>query len=153
MTHVTRAEGWLFREIADYMDVALQTVNDWLNDPDGSKLRARKDSYRGTCQDCGAPTDGSNGPDSAPTRCNHCNGLRRAEQNRKDWEPHRRAVEAAWAAGLTCAEMCERFGWSNRVAISVLRQRGYNLPHRRTPEQVARMAAGWERVRARKVAA
>lgn len=58
--------------IAAEMGVARTTVQGWLGDPDGSKLRARKDSYRGTCVDCGGPTDGSNGPGSAPERCCHC---------------------------------------------------------------------------------
>lgn len=67
-----RAQGLLLREIAAEMGAALSTVHAWLWDPDLSKLRARRDSYGGTCVDCGGPTDGSNGPGKAPTRCMDC---------------------------------------------------------------------------------
>lgn len=67
-----RDDGLLLREIAAEMGVAVSTVNAYLNDPGGARLRARKDSYRGVCSDCGGPTDGSKGPDGAPTRCDSC---------------------------------------------------------------------------------
>lgn len=67
-----RAEGLKLREIAERMGMALQTVHAYLTDPDGSKVRARKESYRGTCVDCGRRTDGSNGTARAPERCNPC---------------------------------------------------------------------------------
>lgn len=34
--------------------------------------RALKETYRGRCADCGRPTNGSNGPGSAATRCVKC---------------------------------------------------------------------------------
>lgn len=67
-----RADGLLLREIAERMGAKRTTVSDWLSDPDGSRLRARKDSYRGTCGQCGALTDGSAGPGRAPTVCAEC---------------------------------------------------------------------------------
>jgi transcriptional regulator with XRE-family HTH domain len=67
-----RADGLKLREIAERMGVAIPTVDAWINDPGGARLRARKDSYRGVCKDCGRPTDGSNGADQAPTRCLAC---------------------------------------------------------------------------------
>jgi transcriptional regulator with XRE-family HTH domain len=142
-----RAEGWLFREIADYMGVAIQTVDSWLNDPDGSRLRARKESYCGSCELCGAPTDGSNGRGKAPRHCAACWYAISLELARERAREHREAVEAAWAAGLTCAEMCARFGWTQKSMVCRLRARGYNLPHRRSPEQVARISAGWHAAR------
>lgn len=36
------------------------------------KQKARRARYQGTCSDCGAKTDGSNGRDKAPKRCNSC---------------------------------------------------------------------------------
>jgi len=48
-----------------------------LADPDGSKDRERRASYAGTCEICGAPTDGSNGREKAPIRCLKHNGRRR----------------------------------------------------------------------------
>lgn len=67
-----RAEGLTFREIGERMGAAIQTVDSWLNDPDGSRLAARKASYRGTCVDCGAPTNGNDGRAKAAARCVPC---------------------------------------------------------------------------------
>lgn len=67
-----RNEGLLQREIAERMGCSVKTVNAWLTDPDGSKLKARKDGYRGTCTECGGQTDGSNGSAAAPSVCAEC---------------------------------------------------------------------------------
>ena len=67
-----RAKGLKFREIAEEMGVATQTAHHWISDPGGHRLRARKDSYRGCCSECGRPTDGSSGPGRAPTVCINC---------------------------------------------------------------------------------
>jgi hypothetical protein len=67
-----REQGVKHREIAEQMGVSLSSVRHYLHDPDGSKMRARKDSYRGICQDCGAATDGSNGAAAAPNYCWEC---------------------------------------------------------------------------------
>lgn len=87
---VLREQGLLLREIAERMGVAERTVSEWLSDPDGAKLKARRDSYRGTCVDCGARTNGSSGRD-APERCNHCFSTLRHEE--RYWTPDR-VVEA-----------------------------------------------------------
>jgi transposase len=70
-----RADGKLLREIAEEMGVAIQTVFTWLDDPDLSKQRARRERYKGRCVDCGKPTDGSNGY-AAPERCLSCRTAR-----------------------------------------------------------------------------
>lgn len=75
-----REDGFTQVEIADVLGISRQYVSDLVNDPDGSKVRARKDSYRGTCETCGAPTDGSNGPGSAPKQCATCFNNRRHEE-------------------------------------------------------------------------
>jgi DNA-binding CsgD family transcriptional regulator len=67
-----RAEGLLLREIGAEMGISTKTVHNWLCDPGGVRLRARKDSYRGTCEVCGAQTDGSDGRDAAPSVCIVC---------------------------------------------------------------------------------
>jgi predicted transcriptional regulator len=67
-----RERGLRLREIADELGVAISTVDSWLNDPGGERLRARKDSYRGRCERCGAATDGSGGRAQAPRLCSHC---------------------------------------------------------------------------------
>lgn len=145
-----RADGLLLREIAERMGgVSVKTVSDWLNDPDGAKLAARKESYRGSCELCGAPTSGHNGRGPrAPRYCAHCGPMVTGDINRERARPRREAVERAWAEGKTCREMMEMFGWADRSSIAVLRRRGYDLPHRRSPEQVERIRAGYAKARA-----
>lgn len=53
-----RERGWLLREIAAEMGVVAQTVFAWLDDPDGSKLRERKQRYGGVCVDATSGSDG-----------------------------------------------------------------------------------------------
>ena len=77
-----RDQGLLLREIAERMGAKLATVHAWIADPDGSKLRARKDSYRGTCRECGAPTSGHAGPSKAAELCASCNGRLQGGKNR-----------------------------------------------------------------------
>lgn len=77
-----RAEGLTFREIGERLGVSLRTAHDWLDDPDGAKLRARKDSYAGTCVDCGSPTSGGEGRRTGP-RCLPCAAKRNARWSRE----------------------------------------------------------------------
>ncbi len=67
-----RDRGLRLREIAAELGVAISTVDSWLNDPGGQRLRARKDRYRGRCERCGCATDGSNGRAAAPRLCAAC---------------------------------------------------------------------------------
>lgn len=67
-----RAQGLTYRQVADQLGIAASTVNSVLNDPDGSKERARKRSYAGVCRQCGGPTTGSEGRENAPTVCRWC---------------------------------------------------------------------------------
>jgi transposase len=90
-----RHEGFYYREIGERLGVSVSTADQYVNDPDLLKLRARKDSYRGKCEKCGGPTDGSNGPGGAPKRCNDCQSNRFAKRNdllREMWE----ADEPTW---------------------------------------------------------
>lgn len=80
-----RAQGLLVREIAEEMGVAIQSVSAWLNDPDRSKEIARKKTYAGTCEDCGAATTGTaSGLDRAPRWCKDC-GNRHSSETRTVW--------------------------------------------------------------------
>lgn len=67
-----RASGKTHREIAAEMGISLSYAHNLAVDPDGAKMKARKDSYRGTCRECGGKTDGSNGRNSAPEICSGC---------------------------------------------------------------------------------
>lgn len=67
-----RTEGLLVREISERLGVPQSTVSSWLDPRRAEKQKARRERYRGTCVDCGAPTDGSNGRAMAPKRCRTC---------------------------------------------------------------------------------
>lgn len=60
-----RSQGLLLREIAAELGVARTTVGQYLADPDGARLKARRDGYRGRCE-CGSPTHGTNAPGRRP---------------------------------------------------------------------------------------
>lgn len=77
-----RGRGMTMREVGEQMGVSHNTVQNWLDDPDGSKQRARHARYRGRCRDCGAPTSGANGRGNAPDRCQRC-----ANTARRRWTP------------------------------------------------------------------
>lgn len=66
-----RERGYLNREIAAKLGISVSYVSELYVDPDGSKSKARKDGYRGTCEECGAPTSGCNGF-NAPKLCAKC---------------------------------------------------------------------------------
>lgn len=53
-----------------------RNVTEYLYDPDGSKARARKESYRGGCERCGKPTSAGDGPGKARALCGSCNAGR-----------------------------------------------------------------------------
>jgi hypothetical protein len=94
-----REQGYKLREIAAYFGVAIPTVQAWLADPSGTRLRGRKDALaqQRRCADCGAPTDGGRGPlDEA--RCKACSDRKRGIEM-KIWT--REAIVLAieeWAA-------------------------------------------------------
>jgi hypothetical protein len=67
-------------------------------------------------------------------------------------DARRQLAEGMWADGWTIREMAEAFGIAkDRMGVTLAHWRieghGDAFPHRRTPEQVARIAAGWQRVR------
>lgn len=86
-----RGEGLVYREIGERLGVPLKSVYQWINDPDGAALRARKDSYAGICVDCGEPTSGSEGRREEP-RCHPC-AVALANDERTIWT----------SAALVCA--------------------------------------------------
>jgi hypothetical protein len=67
-----RDAGATYREVARRVGISRSYASSLCRDPTGEQDRARKDRYSGTCLDCGSPTDGSNGRESAPKRCVHC---------------------------------------------------------------------------------
>lgn len=67
-----KATGMNGLQIARVMGVSNSYAYELLSDPEGSRVRARKDGYRGVCRSCGELTDGSNGAAAAPSMCNTC---------------------------------------------------------------------------------
>lgn len=82
-----RASGMLHREIAAVFGVSISYACELLNDPTGSRAKARKDRYRGTCKTCGESTTGCNGADSAPDICSDCMAQRLHDE--RHWTPGR----------------------------------------------------------------
>lgn len=82
-----RAEGKLQREVAEILGVSRSYAAALSGeDPLGVKSRARKDSYRGVCEDCGGPTDGSNGPNAVPAVCDRCSHGRQTRDRKWSYE-------------------------------------------------------------------
>lgn len=58
----------------------------------------------------------------------------------KDAKVRRALVERLWAEGVSAREIARRVGWSTRSNpsnyISAYRAKGWDLPHRRSPEHV-----------------
>lgn len=67
-----REHGYSNADIALILGTAVSTVRNLFNDPDGSKQKERRKRYQGSCEDCGAPTDGSGGYGAAPKHCKNC---------------------------------------------------------------------------------
>jgi hypothetical protein len=140
-----RDRGMLLRELAAHFGVALQTVQVWISDPDGTAARARKDRYAGTCEVCGAATTGCEGPAKAPKRCaKHPPAephLARIAATRPKYE---RMVEM-WNADEPVERIAAELGTTAktvRAQLYRLRCRGWDVKHRRTAEQVANIAEG-----------
>ncbi len=75
-----RADGLTWRAIGERLGVSYKTAHGWVNDPDGSRLAARKETYRRTCEDCGASIGGYGGGGGAQPRwCNSCAAPHRAD--------------------------------------------------------------------------
>jgi hypothetical protein len=98
--------------------------------------RMMRPEYRGTCEVCGGPM-GSGSAKKGRKSCQAC------------WdagiELKRELLVELWADGLTHGQIGAAFGWTKghlSAEISRCRELGYALPHRRTPEQRARMVAG-----------
>jgi hypothetical protein len=63
-----RGMGLSTQEIAEELGMRPGGIRSIINDPDGSKQKARRERYRGVCGVCGEPTTGCNGW-NAPDLC------------------------------------------------------------------------------------
>jgi hypothetical protein len=89
------AEGLMWREIGERLELSLTTVHQYYSDPDGSKVAARKAKTNGVCIDCGGRTVGDGS--TTPMRCRRCNGQ------------HERALTRQYILD-SFADWFERFG-------------------------------------------
>lgn len=97
--------------------------------------------YGGTCEECGALTDGSNGHGKAPTRCIDCFNGRNEERNNR--------IEEMWREGFKAWEIGEEFGLSATNIASLIQQRResdptipmHSLPHHDNRERSRRIAS------------
>lgn len=134
-----RAAGWLQREIAADLGISRSYVHDLLHDPDGSKGRARKDSYSQPCPGCGAPLSGSDGPAGLPELCAACmTGRQHAERYwtadrimeafRAFAERFGRPPSASDTNGLMPSQVVKLS--DERIAeLREVRDSGFELPH------------------------
>jgi Homing endonuclease associated repeat len=138
LARTLRDEGLLMREIAQRMGVATSTVDGYLNDPGGGRLRARKDSYRGACERCGGPTHGSNGTHRAPRVCLECISWTdeaiiaalRAWAQKYGASPKEVAWRRAGEGHPSSTCVSQHFGTWNRALTAA----GLPLNHDRSPE-------------------
>lgn len=119
-----KTEGLNVLQVAARLGISRSYSYELLTDPEGRKIRGRKDSYRGTCKTCGAATDGSNGR-SAPDRCSECHANRHAERNAR--------IFAAWEAGETARAIAAREGMNVSAVCALVdfhRQQGEAISRR-----------------------
>lgn len=79
-----RGLGFLQREIADALGISRSYASELCIDPTGEAARARKDTYKDACVDCGAETSGSEGRRVEP-RCVRCAAVKSALTDRTKW--------------------------------------------------------------------
>lgn len=138
-----RAQGLVYREIAERMGISRSYAAALICDPDGSGDRARKDSYRGECERCGASTNGSNGR-HAPKLCNDCFQTRYAERNE--------TLIEMWEAGVPVSRIAATLGMTHTAVrrwVDDARHRNVaalSLRRRRTTTHQEKLAviAAWE---------
>jgi hypothetical protein len=124
--HYREVERLSVTEIAARLGRKPATVRSYLYDPDASRARELKKSYRGSCEECGARTSGGDGPGRAKALCARCRGLVSSKWSRERIE----AALRAWRS---------RYG---EPALSTDLSRNY--AERYGGERLRRLEDGWE---------
>lgn len=82
-----RAAGWSVGRVADALNLPTSTAWRWLdpeyNERQKQRSRDLKETYRGTCRECGGTTSGCNGPGRAAELCGDCS--RQKQRDNKIW--------------------------------------------------------------------
>lgn len=113
-----RAQGVMYREIAERFGISTQTAHAWVNDPDGSLARQRKRRYDLECVLCGGRVDGTSPGkmhDPANPVCLDC-------------APGHYAVWTRDAIVLCIQEWADEHGGVPPAACDFLRARAADLP-------------------------
>lgn len=97
-----------------------------------AQARARKDGYRGTCKNCGASTDGSQGPGKAPVYCAHCSPRFQSGPTMQGTGPEQARLFKLLEGGpRRFTEIREILGWTTGMTASTLhRLLSYGLVER-----------------------
>ena len=142
-----RESGMSWKAIGQHFGVSLKTAFDWVKDPDGSQLRARHESYRGTCEVCGDATGGDNGLAGRRFCLEHgrAHSGRVAGQKARDRaEPRRRRIQEMWLAGRSLRDIAAELDTtvpSLASTFAAMRRDGWDLPYR---YDVKRRASAYE---------
>lgn len=99
--------------------------------------RCRKGQYAGTCEKCGKPTNGYDGPGSASSRCGDCYLIDHTKTERNE------KLVALWEEGASSAEIGRQLGMTANAVdswVDMQRKRGRELSRRYLPrgEKVTR---------------
>ena len=102
-----REHGWGYNRIAKHLSLSSSTIVRWTNaeaaDRQRAKARELKNTYRGSCIDCGAPTSYSgHGKDDPSLRCLTCaKAYQRTDEyreQRQKWTAERIVAAIVWWA-------------------------------------------------------
>ena len=122
-------------------------IKDWNGpDPKWCSEWCRKQSYAANCEECGAPTNGSNGRGPNAARiCGACNSARLAAEAVEFGRLRAEDLLAMWNAGARRSDIARIFHVKPATVSSTigrLRGRGYPFQVRR-PDSQARLLSIW----------
>jgi transposase-like protein len=134
-----REQGLSYPTLAGTLGVGVATVYRWLNEAyaehDRAAARNWKRTHKGTCADCGAPTDASNGFVTS-SRCADCAGV--APKGIDGDEVVRLYCDEL----LSCYAIAARFEIAESGVQKHLKRRGVRL---RSPREAAQLRRHRER--------
>lgn len=139
-----REQGFTCTMIARGEGVGHTFVSSVLRDPTGDWERERKNRYRGRCETCGKPTDGSNGAAKAPRFCNVHIGAAMANWDRDRCVASIRAFHQMFGVWPRATDFSPALGVGKlspeRLALTLARNAAGDWPHVHT---VRRYCGSW----------
>lgn len=140
-----RESGLTHRQIAERLGLSRSYTAALDNDPEGTKARARKDSYGAPCPRCGKQMSGSNGLSRAPMLCKDCTPAAAKTWTRERiiesfQEFYRSFGRAPTSTDVIGRAASQRSRFSDSRIHEIDEQRGFHLP---VPWAVAREFGSW----------